>query len=465
MSRIRQIRLEQLNEDLNKLEKDYNAVAEKKRRESNPQEQNNLQLQLDNIAKRMEEVERDIENIKQPEKEKDNIQSLVNLLTLYENEIFICVKKAYQACSPEDWQNPLPDDLEGILAELKKMPSGISKYTILEKFIAQLILDSEMPQSISQELRMLAENSINGYLELFDVILAQKNKSKNTKPYLMVWIRRSEQDSVKHQNQEDYYFVDAWLIPNGDSYNYSQNSEFIKLHKSHNVNDLKGTKDKNKNTFTLEKIPQEIIDCLKKIGDYSSDRLTIEIFLPLDLINQAVDNWGIEDGFMSFPEKLGNLYKVIVRSSERLEKNYSYKRAFWKDKWTTLQKVIQNSANSTFILWDDDDLNNLYAELSEANVIGVKWQTTPVQMGKDSVFAVILRTATPVALWLRYNLFASNNEQVNELLNCCISQLPETVRKKRKEAFSKSNDEHIGHHLSLLWEDPNRLPPTIDYFM
>jgi hypothetical protein len=58
-----QIQLKILKQDLAKLEKDFLDVADKKRRESNPQEQNNLQLQLDDITKKMEELEQQMNTL------------------------------------------------------------------------------------------------------------------------------------------------------------------------------------------------------------------------------------------------------------------------------------------------------------------------------------------------------------------------------------------------------------------
>ncbi|NEO73343.1 CHAT domain-containing protein [Moorena sp. SIO3H5] len=57
-SRVKQIRIEIIKQEFEKLEKNYRAVAQKKQRESNPQEQNNLNLQLQDIANQMEENER-----------------------------------------------------------------------------------------------------------------------------------------------------------------------------------------------------------------------------------------------------------------------------------------------------------------------------------------------------------------------------------------------------------------------
>jgi len=144
---------------------------------------------------------------------------------------------------------------------------------------------------------------------------------------------------------------------------------------------------------------------------------------------------------------------------------YSRYHGFWQQKWITLQKIIKETVISTFVLWDDDDLKRLLFELNKENTIGIKLQKTPLQTGKGSVFAVILSTATPVALWLRCDLPSKYNQQLDGLLRCCIEQLTKTVAEKRREAIPEPEDSHIGHHLSLLWEDPYRLPPSIDYSM
>ncbi|OUL23955.1 hypothetical protein BV378_20170 [Nostoc sp. RF31YmG] len=463
MSRIREIRLEVLKQDLDKLENDYKAVADKKRRESNPQEKNNLQLQLDEIAQQIEVTEKAINQLQQPRQEEDNVQTILNLLITYEHEISTCVKKAYIACSPDDWPNPVPDKLEGILSELKKMRQGESKYTVIEKFVARLVIDSEIPQPLSEQLKRWSEENIKRYLELLNEISTQIQNSINTNPYLIVAVRRSEQDSLTNTNKENCYFVDAWLIPDGNTYNYQNNPVCQQLFYSQNSKKAKQSQVNNQESLTFEEIPQAINICLNQLGEYSSSKLTIEIFLPLELINKAVDSWEIENEF-GFPVKLSGEYKVIVRSTERLLPTYSRYKGFWQEKWTTLQKIIKNPVFSAFVLWDDDDLKKLFIELKKENTIGIKLERIPTETGKGSVFAVILSTAIPVALWLRCHL-PECNQQVDGLLRCCIEQLTETIANKRLEALPQPENSHIGHHLSLLWEDPYRLPPSIDYSM
>ncbi|NEQ85326.1 MAG: CHAT domain-containing protein, partial [Moorea sp. SIO2I5] len=62
-SRVTQLKIAGLKQDLQKLEKDYTDVAEKQRRESNPQEKNNLDLQLEKIANDMDKIEQQLHEL------------------------------------------------------------------------------------------------------------------------------------------------------------------------------------------------------------------------------------------------------------------------------------------------------------------------------------------------------------------------------------------------------------------
>ncbi|NES00413.1 MAG: CHAT domain-containing protein, partial [Symploca sp. SIO1B1] len=62
-SRVQQLRIEPLKQEFDKLEKDYRDFAQKKLWESNPQERNNLELQLENIANQMENIEQQLSEL------------------------------------------------------------------------------------------------------------------------------------------------------------------------------------------------------------------------------------------------------------------------------------------------------------------------------------------------------------------------------------------------------------------
>jgi hypothetical protein len=72
-----------------------------------------------------------------------------------------------------------------------------------------------------------------------------------------------------------------------------------------------------------------------------------------------------------------------------------------------------------------------------------------------------LRAGVPVVLWdRRAPLTSETRTLIEELFRGDPGELPERVRRLRVEAvISASGDrsEHLGRHLALLWDDPNRL--------
>lgn len=266
----------------------------------------------------------------------------------------------------------------------------------------------------------------------------------------MVVVRRSEQNSATNSNQGNRYFVDAWLITDEQSQTGA-------------IGEQLSNPESFREALAFDEIPELLKNFLAQSAKYSSSKLTIEIFLPLDLINQSVDSWEIDDEY-GLPVTLGSQYKIVIRSYERLLPTYLYK-GFWQEKWKIAQQLTDMEVGKALISGDYNNLKKMFVELSNPNIIGLKLTTAPVQTGKGSVFALILKTAIPVALWLRQNLANNCDEKMNGLLQCYIQELPETVKMKRLDAILEPPDTHIGHHLSLLWEDPDRLPPDINYSM
>ena len=70
----------------------------------------------------------------------------------------------------------------------------------------------------------------------------------------------------------------------------------------------------------------------------------------------------------------------------------------------------------------------------------------------------------PVALWVRPGE-AENidcGKELTDLCNACNcwSNLPKAIKAKRCESLQEDLDTNIGNHLSLLWDDPNIVPPV-----
>jgi len=77
----------------------------------------------------------------------------------------------------------------------------------------------------------------------------------------------------------------------------------------------------------------------------------------------------------------------------------------------------------------------------------------------DFVFSLI-KAGVPIALWSR-RAYQEIHKEFNALLSSChqLEQLPESVRKERQTTWeTKQHSRQHSRQISLLWNDPNRLP-------
>jgi len=205
--------------------------------------------------------------------------------------------------------------------------------------------------------------------------------------------------------------------------------------------------------------------------------LTIELFLPSDLLcNCDIDQWSFRDLAEDHLSELriGSSYQVLIRSLERskwlqstddiptrsLRVNDKKKKS-WQRKWELIQSKLSEGkipSDLEFKLFSHlKSFDNLGIELDQK--IGVKL----VQGSqRDEILRVIINEESiPIVLWTRCDdseLDFSN--ELNELVHKDpLLNLPQSVLKVRKAAQESGSKNHLGCHLVLLWDDPNRCPP------
>jgi hypothetical protein len=113
-----------------------------------------------------------------------------------------------------------------------------------------------------------------------------------------------------------------------------------------------------------------------------------------------------------------------------------------------------------------DDLRDILEDKVKPDALDSKivglYVTDPPVSSENLVYE-LLDTGLPIAIWSRRNLANSAHQaQMSALLTaCCLEALPAQVKDKRRETRRQQNTEdcHIGHHVSLLWDDPNFPPP------
>jgi len=343
MSKARRLRIESLEDDLQKLEADYKQVAQKKRRESNPQEQNNLELQLDEIANQIDYIEQELNQLKQVETGTQT-QRLMAILASVDPPTTQRIKAAYLASRPSSWSDfrpAIPPTIKQLLADLADMPPEDSGYKRMDQFVAHLIADHQIPQSLRQQLHDWLKQNVDDIAQLLTQIQPETDPEQF---YLMVWIQPSQQ-------KKNCYFIKAWLAIPRPSTQRESNYDYepISLSQSH----------AEAEAFPLTQIPQ----LLKEILIQSSQKcamsdLTLEFFLPRQLLNHDVDRWEIEIS-QDLLIPIGVECGVVVRSEERLSPNYCLKKKDWQKKWQRLKR-LNHYPSSKLVASGDCAWNQLY---------------------------------------------------------------------------------------------------------
>lgn len=383
-----------------------------------------------------------IESSRKSKQQKLKYPELVNILT--SDEVFPLERliAAYHACLPPGWTRPAVTELPEILIDLQDIPPGEIGYETILQFVARLIVDPDIPSSMQQSLEAWLNSKVPDIQQLLDRVNPQP---KSESFYLMIWLKTAPQEINR-------YFVRAWFA-SGTSGQTGINweKEPLLLPKLEN------------STFTLTQISDEVLPSL--LIECGGNRcaqsdLTIELFLPHNLFNHEVDQWLIKE---SLELPIGVEYRVVVRSEERLCLPYLRKRKEWEKKWLQLNKLSCSPCTQLFIS-GDCHWRELYVKLTDKNsenILGCQMTTVPNLSAQGNVFNAILQSAAPVAVWLRQNLEIDCQNALNQVLNCKIAELPNSVQSCRTEAFISNGEPHIGAHLALLWEDPHRLPPDV----
>lgn len=193
------------------------------------------------------------------------------------------------------------------------------------------------------------------------------------------------------------------------------------------------------------------------------ENLIIEFFLPYALLSHDVDQL-----FVRFDEemriKLGCRYRVVVRSLERACDPRS--QGYWHSRWQRFQQQCNGAGMDKAVYVCESRPYRwmpFYTELTEASppitCLGLTFVPVDASQG-TSLLRAIIKAGIPVALWPR-SLDSTLHKTIISLVSPAnIATLPAVLRAHRKQADLEEN--HVGNHLTLLWDDPERLFPEDD---
>ncbi len=330
---------------------------------------------------------------------------------------------------------------------IHQLVTNLHNYRKLPDFVQQLAHDENVPPLIQEKLA-----------QTVDLTTARKPITKAAtvlQSHLLMTVRR-------HQ-ASDQFVVNGWLIPDDAGQDRTKQLHPLDLDPLQ-----KGT------ICHLSQIPKVLDQFVDLSLDYLKSKryeLTIEIFLPLDYLHEAVDHWEITDLDDQVP--VGTRYRVLVRTSDRLTRKYLNARlSDWYGNWERVQATWNSIPNADNFEHLKDYCNCDWDELEEhlTQKIGLKLTCGLLEEHRQVLFKAVHRSATSIAIWMRHD-----NPELNQasaidalILSSPLSGLLESIKQRRKKArwkVAQLKDEldiELGKHLAILWENPYRLPPEAE---
>lgn len=369
------------------------------------------------------------------------------------------IQKAYQDSLPPDadvWDLPHPNvdlsDLAGnnIKAMLKKVEEFRQDYQFLKRLSQDKNLPVEIRDRIANILRSINYPEKSRNKSSTDCFY---NQPAQLKSYLMATL-------VHDDNDGDKFLLNAWLIIDDSVQDLSKFQSLL----DHN-------EQQRGKLCELTQLPTEFNKFLTKALWYLIGKkydLTIEFFLPIHLMCMEIDRWKITDPIAD-DITLGIEYSIRLRSLERLNPDYLLRHSSeWYKSWDKVKDILQNEPiqESFEHLQEMENFNWKLLRNKLKEKIGLKVTCTHSKSIRKDLFKAILTATTPIAIWTRTDI--ANLDQVTAIDRILTFQplchLSESVRFTRAEADAEADaqtEEHLGHHLALLWENPYRLTPDI----
>ena len=356
-------------------------------------------------------------------------KAINNLGEYLQNQSFEQLKDIYSLYRP-DKANEIVKNIDNILTQLNRIVPP-QKYRPIIQFVVgikQNYADLNLQRWLEEWLEKYGD--FFGYSEFQETATPNFRQSspdsqnpKLLESYLLIELKKKNYSSLQIQG----WFWSSKLIRN------IQEKDLIEL----------------ENYQLSEKLTELIRESNKIMGKIGSKDLRIELFLDTNLLMKSdfYFDW-LEVKKLKRDIKMCKQYIVTFRLAERLEDEAQDLEGAWQRKWENLN---YNQGNVVDFYHTDED------ELGRDETVGIKLNklSEPAKF-----FDLILLNSLPLAIWSRRDLQTiSCQNEINRILRNVqgnFNQLPKEVTNERKKA---AGEEHIGRHICLLWDNPERMPP------
>ena len=344
-----------------------------------------------------------------------------------QNQSFEKLEKIYLSCRPE-MADKTVKNIDDILNQLNRIVPP-KKYRLIIPFVVgiqQQVSDSNLQKTLDKWLEEYG--NFFGYSEFKETATPNFRQSspdtqnpKLLESYLLIELKKKNYSSLQIQS----WFWSSQLIRNIQE------------------------KDLIEREYLSKKLTELIDESNKRMKKIGSKDLRIELFLDTNLLieSNSYFDW-LEVTKLNRPAKMCKQYIVTFRLAERLKDTAQDLGGAWQRKWENLNS---NQGNVVDFYHTDD------YELGLNKTVGIKLNKLS-ELTK--FFDLIVLNSLPLAIWSRRDLQTiSCQNEINRILRNVqgnFNQLPKEVTDERKKA---KGEEHIGKHICLLWDNPERMPP------
>jgi vWA-MoxR associated protein C-terminal domain/Effector-associated domain 2/vWA-MoxR associated protein middle region 0 len=217
----------------------------------------------------------------------------------------------------------------------------------------------------------------------------------------------------------------------------------------------------------IEDVQLEIDRLLTREAQVIRDRaaqLVVEVILPRQLIDRDLDQWPLAP--VKFERPLGTQHPLVIRCLERHREPSIHRQ--WRQKWERFKAHCEDpdvlDVAIRWIKWPGlvDPQRLLIQLMNDEAVVCVILAFPPPpgrSLGYDE-FAAAVHAGVPLLAWCRDERDAAEFEKEIRLLigGQGLARLPELVHSHRQRAHTDKAPDHLGRHLTLLWDDADRFP-------
>ena len=360
------------------------------------------------------------------------------------------IKQAYYYYRPKHWNSRQPENSDEVVTDLYQYwENNQNNDNILINFVVYLMVQDKLPESETLKVKLrqwaktafgVTEEEIAEKCDRLKQSLTAKQEPGKKSIESRLWIILNEAGTT-----DQYKLESAYYIKNINNYKRDNKESYQKIEVELPENIKRSQLQDQKFCFTeLTEIIEQIL--------YLDQSLRIEFFLPFKSLDLRADSWLIEDEYGEEPFPVGSEYPVVIRVLER--HNKIYKQApLWEGNW---KPQYINQLSEKALISSDLPPEKISEELAKEEVLGVRC-TCPIETHANKPKVLIMRRGLPIALWLRQEIKNCCGEgKYQELLDINLVELPQKLKNIRNA--DPQNESHLAHHISLLWDEPTKLP-------